>query len=72
MNNLLFSFADLGQNIYNGLTNSLGLFWFNVLINFIGAVAILVKVVETQNKKVAVKRLTGSFKYMLLFFAKGD
>lgn len=51
MNNLLFSFVDLGQNIKNGLTNSLGLLWFNILINFIGSVAILVKVIETQNKK---------------------
>ena len=51
MNNLLFSFASLGKTVYDGLINSLGIIWFNVLINFIGSVAILVKVIETQNKK---------------------
>ena len=50
MNNLLFSFAELGKNLNDGLINSLGVVWFNVLINFIGAIAILVKVIETQNK----------------------
>ena len=51
MNNLLFSFASLGKTVYEGLINSLGIIWFSVLVNFIGAVAILVKVIETQNKK---------------------
>jgi hypothetical protein len=50
MNNLLFSLALVGENIYNGLNESLGVVWFNVLINFIGVLAIVVKIIETQNK----------------------
>lgn len=51
MNNLLFSFAALGESVKTGLIGSLGIIWFNVLINVIGGIAILVKVIETQNKK---------------------
>ena len=51
MNNLLFSLAVLGQDIVNGLTSMFGVVWYQVLINAIGAVAIAIKVIETQNKK---------------------
>lgn len=50
MNNLLFSLSALGSDVVNGLIGSLGNLWYQVLINFIGAVAILIKVTETQNK----------------------
>lgn len=51
MNNLLFSFAALGESVKTGLIGSLGIVWFNVLINVIGSIAILIKIIETQNKK---------------------
>jgi hypothetical protein len=75
MDNLLFSFVDLGQNIKNGLTSSLGLLWFNILINFIGAVAILVKVVETQNKKrtkIVFFAVINYFLWITYFILNGD
>ena len=51
MNNLLFSLAEIGDIIVGGLTAGLGSLWYAVLINFIGVVAIGVKIAETQNKK---------------------
>lgn len=50
MNNLLFSFSVLGESIVNGLMLTFGQFWYIVLINFVGVIAIIVKVFETQNK----------------------
>ncbi len=51
MINLLFSFAELGDSVVQGLTNALGNVWYSVLVNFIGVLAISVKILETQNKK---------------------
>ena len=51
MNNLMFSLATLGNGIVSGLTGALGAVWYAILVNFIGVVAIGVKITETQNKK---------------------
>ncbi len=75
MNNLLFSFAALGKTINEGLINSLGIVWFNVLINFIGCVAILVKVVETQNKKrtrIVIFAVVNYFLWITYFILNGN
>lgn len=50
MYNLMLSLASLGESIVNGLVGFLGNTWYLVLINFIGVVAILIKITETQNK----------------------
>lgn len=75
MNNLLFSFAVLGQSIKDGLIGSLGLIWFNVLINFIGSVAILIKVIETQNKKrgkIVLFAIVNHFLWITYFILNGN
>ncbi len=51
MNNLFLSLASLGEGIVNGLTGALGDVWYLVIVNIIGAFAIAVKIIETQNKK---------------------
>lgn len=48
---MLFSLAAIGGNIVTELTGALGDVWYAVLINFIGVVAIAIKITETQNKK---------------------
>ena len=50
MLNMLFSLTALGENIVSGLTGAFGKFWYLFLINAIGAVAIILKICETQNK----------------------
>ncbi len=51
MNNLLFSLAQVGEGIVSALTGVLGTVGYLVLINGIGAVAIVIKILETQNKR---------------------
>ena len=65
MNNLLISLAQIGENIFNGLNNSLGVVWFNIIINLVGAFAIAVKIIETQNKKRSVIILLAILNYLL-------
>ena len=65
MNNLLFSLPKLGDTIYTGLISALGTIWFQVLINGIGAFAIIVKVVETQNKRRSKIVLFAILNYLL-------
>ncbi len=65
MNNLLFSLSGLGTNIVNGLVGSLGKLWYLVLINFIGVLAIVCKVLETQNKRRNVIVFLAILNYLL-------
>lgn len=51
MSNLLFSLTSLGNSIKSGLLGAFGELWYLVLINFVGVVAILIKILETQNKR---------------------
>ena len=52
MNNLLFSLAAMGETIVTSLNGALGKVWYLVLVNFFGVVAIALKIIETQNKKI--------------------
>ena len=75
MNNLLFSLAQLGESIVNGLTSALGELWFAVLVNAIGVVAIVVKITETQNKKrnaIVLFAILGSLCWVTYFILYGD
>ena len=75
MNNLLFSLSDLGTDIVNGLVGTLGKLWYLVLINFIGVLAIVCKVIETQNKKRNVIVFLAVLNYLLwilYFLLNGD
>lgn len=75
MNNLLFSLAQLGESIVNGLTSALGELWFAVLVNAIGVVAIVVKITETQNKKrnaIVLFAILGSLCWVTYFILNGD
>ncbi|MBR2498092.1 MAG: YgjV family protein [Clostridia bacterium] len=65
MNNLLFSLPVLGETIVNGLIGSLGMVWFQILINSIGVMAILVKVVESQSKKRKIIILLAIINFLL-------
>ena len=75
MNNLLFSFAEIGNAIVGGLTAGLGSLWYAVLINFIGVVAIGVKIAETQNKKrnnILMFAILGYLCWVTYFILNGD
>lgn len=75
MNNLLFSLAQLGESIVNGLTSALGELWFAVLVNAIGVVAIVVKITETQNKKrnnILMFAILGYLCWVTYFILNGD
>lgn len=75
MNNLLFSLAQLGESIVNGLTSALGELWFAVLVNAIGVVAIGVKIAETQNKKrnnILMFAILGYLCWVTYFILNGD
>ena len=74
-NNLLFSFTEFGDNVVKTLTNSLGNLWYVLLINFIGALAIISKIIETQNKKRSAILYIAIFNFLcwiLYFFLSGD
>lgn len=75
MTNLLFSLTALGVGIKDGLIGALGSFWFQILINFVGVLAITVKVIETQNKKRSAIILLAILNYLLwisYFILNGD
>ena len=65
MNNLLFSLPELGNTIYTGLISALGTIWFQVLINGIGALAILVKITESQSKRRSIIILLAIVNFLL-------
>ena len=75
MNNLMFSLATLGNGIVSGLTGALGAVWYAILVNFIGVVAIGVKITETQNKKrnrIVLFAILGYVCWVLYFILNGD
>ena len=49
MNNLLFSIAQISDNLANTLSNSLGV-WYLLLFNLFGVIAMVLKVTEFQQK----------------------
>lgn len=74
-NNLLFSLATLGANIKNGLNDTLGAVWYTILVNFIGVLAIVVKIAETQNKKrkaIVTFAIVNYFLWITYFILNGD
>ncbi len=75
MNNLLFSLAEVGGVIVDGLTATFGSLWYAVLINFIGVIAIAVKIAETQNKKrnvIVLLAVLGYLCWVAYFILNGD
>ena len=74
-NNLLFSLTALGESIKYGLNDSLGIVWYTILVNFIGVLAIVVKITETQNKNRKAIVLFAIVNYLLwitYFILNGD
>lgn len=74
MNNLLFSVAQISDNLTNTLSDSLGV-WYLLLFNFFGVVAVILKVTEFQqkNRKTIFALATSStFCWTLYFTLQGD
>ncbi len=75
MSNLLFSLTSLGNSIKSGLIGAFGDLWYLVLINFVGVIAILIKIIETQNKTRGKIMLFATLNYVCwitYFFLNGD
>lgn len=75
MNNLLFSLAEVGSGIASGLNSVFGTVGYAILVNFIGVLAIVVKITETQNKKrnrIIFFASLGALCWVLYFILYGD
>ncbi len=75
MNNLLLSLATLGEGIVATLQGALGNAWYLVVVNFIGVLAIVVKIIETQNKKrrrIVLCAILNYFIWVSYFILYGD
>lgn len=66
--------ASVGQNIFNALNNSLGV-WHLIIINTIGVIAIICKITEYQVKKRSTMFVFSTFAnvcWVLYFFLYGN
>lgn len=74
MTNLLFSFAEISNNLVNSLNVTLGI-WYVIILNAFGVIAILCKVTEYQMRSrniVFILAILAQILWMLYFVFYGD